>query len=151
MKSSHPTGLHYFRRNPHPKKENHGDCGVRAICLALDLSYNRVWSVATDSKRREQGYYYYDQYGNLKDRKVTATWSLSRKELEGTLRSLRIWNWNYTKLPKDTKFVKGNFPDHCIAHLNRHWVAIKDGAIWDTWDSRGKRLKEIRGYFSPAF
>ena len=41
-KSSHPSGLHHMRRNPHPKKEDHGDCGVRAITLATGMDYSRV-------------------------------------------------------------------------------------------------------------
>ena len=43
-------------------------------------------------------------------------------------------------------FYAGNLPDRCIAHVNRHWVAVRDGAIWDTWDSRGSRPKKLRGF-----
>tara|TARA_R100001443_G_scaffold61729_2_gene71837 strand:- start:2618 stop:3115 length:498 start_codon:yes stop_codon:yes gene_type:complete len=151
MKSSHPTGLHYFHRNPHPKKERHGDCGVRAICLALDLPYNKVWRAATKAKRQISPYYY-DQWGQRKKSKVTATWSLSRRELERTLSILDFWNWNYYRIPSSKTdraiFKSKNFPRHCIAHQNRHWVAVKNDAIWDSWDSRGKRNKELKGYFA---
>ena len=41
-KTCHPSGLHHMRRNPHPKKEDHGDCGVRAIVLATGMDYSRV-------------------------------------------------------------------------------------------------------------
>ena len=45
-------------------------------------------------------------------------------------------------------FYKGNLPERCIAHVPQHWVAVKDGAIWDTYDSRGKRPRKLRGYVS---
>ena len=48
-KSSHPTGLHFFKRNPHPKKEDHGDCAVRAIALATDTEYWLVKRYADDA------------------------------------------------------------------------------------------------------
>jgi len=151
MKSSHPTGLHFFHRNPHPKKESHGDCGVRAICLALDLPYNKVWRAATKAKR-EMNPHYYDQYGRKKKSKVTATCSLTRRELDRTLSILGEWNWNYYRIPSSrtdrTVFKADNFPSHCIVAQANHWVAVKDDAIWDTWDSRGKRPKRIEGYFA---
>ena len=34
----------------------------------------------------------------------------------------------------------------CIVHVPNHWIAVKEGAIWDTWDSRGSRPKKLRGF-----
>ena len=50
-KSSHQSGFRLMLRNPHPKKERHGDCGTRAICLALGLDYKTVWQFATNRKQ----------------------------------------------------------------------------------------------------
>ena len=50
-KSSHQSGFRLMLRNPHPKKERHGDCGTRAICLALGLDYQKVWNAATKMKQ----------------------------------------------------------------------------------------------------
>mgnify|MGYP003116277368 FL=1 len=140
-KSSHQSGLHFMRRNPHPKKENHGDCGVRAICLALDLPYNKVWKAATKAKRQLDP-----------KTKATADWSLSKLELEFTLTNLREWDWSYYKIAKGHTsrkwFHADNFPKHCIVLQASHWVCVKDGAIWDSWDSRGSRPKKIEGYFA---
>ena len=47
-------------------------------------------------------------------------------------------------------FLKGNFPDNCIAELASHYVAIKNGAILDSWDCRGKRPKKLIGYWSKC-
>ena len=146
-KSSHQSGLHYFRRNPHPKKEDHCDCGVRSICLAFDLPYNKVWKAATKVKREWAGYYY-DQWGRKKKSQVTATSSLSKGELIRTLWELDIHDWEYTPISRGTKFHAKHLPDHCIAAQADHWVCVKDGAIWDSWDSRGARPKRLEGYFS---
>ena len=149
MKSSHPTGLHFFRRNPNPKKERHGDCGVRAISLALDLPYNKVWNAATQATRRNTPDWRYSGGWNSEwiKSKATANSGLTRTDMIDTFSILRIFNWDYVKAPVGTKFVAGNFPDHCIANLASHYVAVKDGAIWDTWDSRGKRAKMLKGFF----
>ena len=144
-KSSHQSGLHYFRRNPHPKKEDHGDCGVRSICLAFDLPYKKVWTAATKVKRQLAGSYY-DQWGRKKKSQVTATWSMTKSELIRTLWELDIHDWEWT--PYHSKFAAKNLPAHCIAAQAEHWVCVKDGAIWDSWDSRGKRAKRLEGYFS---
>ena len=122
-------------RNPHPKKERHGDCGTRAICLALGIDYQTVWQFATNRKQRNNPY-----------SQATATWGLSKTDLMDTLSDLGIDN-SYTCLKTfDFKFNKENVPPLCIAHLPRHWVAVRDGAIWDSYDSRGTRPRKLRGY-----
>ena len=82
-KSSHHSGLRVMLRNPHPKKERHGDCGTRAICLAYGLDYKEVWNKATRNKRA--GSYYYDQWGQRKQSAKSADWVLSKKDLISTL------------------------------------------------------------------
>ena len=145
--SSHPTGLHFYRRNPNPKKEHHSDCGTRAICLALNLPYNKVWKAATKAVRDTTPKYRYHPNMAWKTTKATANGGLTKWALTNALYNLNIYDWEY-KTTRDTMFLKGNFPDHCIANLADHYVAIKDGAIWDTWDCRGKRPKILKGYWS---
>ena len=69
-----------------------------------------------------------------------------------TLSILGEWDWNYYRIPSSrtdrTVFKAENFPSHCIVAQADHWVAVKDDAIWDTWDSRGKRPERIEGYFA---
>ena len=45
-------------------------------------------------------------------------------------------------------FNKDNVPKHCIAMLPRHWVAVRDGAVWDSYKvhSRGTRPRKLKGY-----
>ena len=134
-KSSHQSGLRLMLRNPHPKKERHGDCGTRAICLALGLDYKTVWQFATNRRQINNPY-----------SQATATWGLSRKDLMDTLSDIGI-DSSYTNLKAtNIKFNKENVPPLCIARLPRHWVAIRDGAVWDSYDSRGTRARKLRGY-----
>ena len=153
MKSSHPTGLFYNKRQPNPKKEDHGDCGTRAICLAFDLPYSKVWNAVTKAIRGREGFTRIRRGPGLceyRESQATANGGTSRRALSDALGHLGIYSWEYTKCIEGTKFLKGNFPDHCIAYIPNHYVAIKDGSIWDTWDSRGKRTKKLLGYFSKT-
>ena len=156
-KTSNHSGLHYMRRNPHPKKERHGDCGVRAICLALDLDYNKVWNAATKMKQMNAPTYCYNYgggYVEYKKSKATATRGLSKTDLVDTLGYLG-YKAEYVCLTKHRNqdrstwfyFNKMHLPKQpCIVHVPNHWIAVKEGAIWDTWDSRGSRPKKLRGF-----
>jgi len=155
-KSSHHSGLRYMKRNPHPKKELVRDCGVRAICLAFDLDYKTVFDVATECKRTlapcherwsvRQGDYISmrsDADASKGLNKESALYALSKLGLDvvychTTNTDCEGDHYHY--------FHSNNLPDRCIAHVNRHWVAVRDGAVWDTWDSRGKRKKKLYGY-----
>ena len=155
-KSSHQSGLRFMIRNPHPKKERHGDCGVRAICLAFDLDYNKVWKAATKAKQMNAPAYAISNgrgrgYKIVKS-KATATWGLSKTDLIDTLAFLNIdavyKTTAYKEIGRDIQmyFHAGNLPERCIAHIPRHWVAVKNGSIWDSYDSRGTRPRKLRGY-----
>ena len=76
--SSHPTGLHFFKRNPHPKKEHHSDCGTRAICLAFDLPYNKVWKAATEAIRDTTPKWRYCSDITWRSTKATANGGITR-------------------------------------------------------------------------
>lgn len=142
-RSSHPTGLHLMIRNPHPGRESHGDCGVRSICLALDLPYSKVWEDLTELIRTTT----YIRRGNdWEPVKHTAYGGVSTRVMDTYLRR---HGWRYVSAPAGTVFKAENLPPLCIAQTPGHFVCIKDGACWDTWDSRGKRAKKLRGWFEP--
>ena len=146
-KTSHPTGLHYLRRNPHPKKEDHGDCAVRAIALATETEYWLVKHYADDAVvQRHDGdepVWGYKKY-------QTSYGGMTRQEMSSTINDMaksnrKLYDWIY--VPYNTVFHKDNLPDVCIADQDRHVVCVKHGAIWDSWDSRGKtrKLKKVIG------
>ena len=155
-KSSHQSGLRFMKRNPHPTKDLVRDCGVRSICLAFDLEYKKVFDACTRMKRMNapyherwsvaQGDYIYQK--SDKD----ASKGLNRQSLMDALEILGLDVVYKETTMTDAEgehyhyFYAGNLPNRCIAHIPRHWVAVRDGAIWDTWDSRGKRQRKLRGY-----
>ena len=155
-KSSHHSGLRYMKRNPHPKKEFSRDCGVRAIALAFDLDYEKVFYVASQCKRYNTPSY--ERWSVAQGDYITirrgtdASQGLDQESAMDTLRELGLdcvyKTTAYKEYGRDVHlyFHADNLPQRCIAHVNRHWVAVKDGAIWDTWDSRGKRKKKLYGY-----
>ncbi len=147
-KTSHPTGLHFMRRNPNPKKEDHGDCGVRAICMASGLEYWQVKHYADNAvAQRHDG----DEPTWGYKRYQTSYSGMDKSEMHSTIHDLSrgiyfpFREWIY--VPHKTTFKKDNLPALCIVEQATHWVAVKDGAIWDTWDSRGKRVKKVVGVF----
>lgn len=134
-KSSHPTGFHLYLRNPHPEKEHHGDCATRAATLLLGLPYNRVWEEVTDVKQWARG------------NGATANSGTSIMELKRALERLTGKSWVFKSVTAD--FHISNLPDECIAVQAGHFVCVKDGAVWDSFDSRGKRRKKLKGYLHP--
>lgn len=130
-------------RNPNPLKEQHGDCGTRAVCLALDLPYQPTWREITALIRKHETRY---RYGEWAETKATADGGTSRGILQ---RYLAQHRWVYQRAPAGTLFKADNMPPLCIAHQAGHWVCVKDGAVWDSWDSRGKRSKKLLGWFCP--
>ena len=151
-KTCHPSGLHYMRRNPHPKKEDHGDCGVRAITVVTGLDYSRVkfyadrWLQETDYAEPCWGY---------RTRYKTAYGGMTRGDMTSILHdigrchntALRRWSTHR----HETVFHKDNLPSICIVEQAQHFVAVNHGAIWDSWDSRGKtkKLKKVECIWCP--
>jgi hypothetical protein len=129
-KSSHPTGLQFLRRDPHPQKERHGDCAVRAAVFALGLPYDEVFAGLCTQFRGKR----------------TPNGGTTLVQLRYYLGQ---YDWFYQ--PTSANFHIDNMPKECIAHIPRHWVYVSRGSIFDTWDSRGKRPKKLRGYFHPLF
>jgi len=155
-KSSHHSGLRYMKRNPHPNKQLIRDCGVRAICLAFDQEYEKVFKLATTNKRinaDDNGYWSISAQDWIYRTTSDASKGLNKDSCMDTLKDLGLdvvykhtTNTDGEGGENYLYFYAGNLPDRCIAHVNRHWVAVRDGAVWDTWDSRGKRKKKLYGY-----
>ena len=142
-KSSHPTGLHFVRRNPDPERRSRSDCGVRSICLALDLDYDTVFNELLPMQN-ESSYRY--SYATIFLRRHSSRWfALRRYEGISPTQGLAL----HVMSAPGTKFKAEHLPARCIAELATHFVCVRDGAIWDTWDSRGKRAKKLNGFYAP--
>ena len=109
-KSSHPSGLHFFKRNPHPKKEDHGDCAVRAIALATNTEYWLVKHYADDAVvQRHDG----DEPVWGYKRYQTSYGGMTRQEMTSTINDMaksnrKLYDWIY--VPYNTVFHKDNLP-----------------------------------------
>lgn len=130
-----------MRRNPHPKGKECSDCGTRALVLALGLDYQETWEEITRLLNRHRV-----RWGRSGGRRLTANGGVTHGAMAGFLRPR---GWHYVKAPTGTKFHARNLPAFCIAQQAGHLVLVRDGAIWDSWDSRGKRAKRLNGWWEP--
>ena len=130
-------------RNPNPRKEHHGDCGARAISLALDRAYGLVWIELTALIQETT------------HRRVGSEWEPVKRTANGGVTTgvmthyLQRHGWVRKTAPTGTVFKAANMPELCIAQQAGHYVLVRDGAVWDTFDSRGKRPKKLLGWWEP--
>jgi hypothetical protein len=108
--------------NANPKDRRTGDCVIRAICTAMDKSWDDV----------AKGLFEYV----IKDKVAMGSTECYSKYLADN-------GWAKQKQPKKAdgtkytgvEFVK-KFKGTCVAHIGgNHIVCIKDGKVIDTWDS----------------
>lgn len=112
--------FHYYNANP--KNRITGDCSFRAISTALNQDYNQTVMEMAELMC-EIGY-------TLNDSKGENAYLASK-------------GWVMHAQPKhfdNTKYTGKEFCQEfkgtCVAHLGRsHTVCIKDGKVWDTWNS----------------
>lgn len=112
--------FNYFNANPKGKLT--GDCSFRAISTALEMDYNK----------------------SVKERfEMFIETGIVPNSTKGEEDYLKSNGWVKNKQPKKSdgkkytgvEFVE-EFKGVCVAHIGgHHTVCIKDGKIWDTWDS----------------
>lgn len=118
---------------PDAKKKT-GDCVIRAIAIGTGKPYIDVWRNLF-STALEIG-----MFPNTDD--VCATFLESnqwKRERVGGKNTFRL-----SELPKSGTY---------ICHVRKHWVAVIDGILYDTWDSRsnshGKSNRVFSIFHSP--
>ena len=112
--------------NPNPKGKNVGDCTVRAICLATEQGWEKV-------------------YLDLCIQGYTMTDMPSSNDVWG--KYLIDKGWEYRRLQDTCPFcytVKDFCDDHnkgtYIVGTGTHVVCVKDGDYFDAWDSGDKTV-----------
>lgn len=111
---------HYYNANPRNKKG--GDCVVRALCTALNQSWEQTVRELTELGIK---------YGYVLNDRHTYEVYLKEKGWVKQKQPRKENNIRYTGIEFCTMYDDIN----CIAHIGTHHiVAIVDGKIHDTWD-----------------
>ena len=115
----------YFQPNAKDLKDEYGDCQVRALSKALNISWIEAFDLTIPICREMQTYTIFG--GSCKIGKD----------------NLRKLGFNYcgisnkrgSKRPTVDSFAKDHPTGTYIAKVAHHVVAIVDGKYYDTWDS----------------
>ena len=106
-----------------------GDCVTRAITIATKLPYDVVYNALFDIARNWKG-----------NSKVAKRIRLNPSPRNGCycevgsdfLKAINLEEVRKKLKINDQMFYKGRY----IVKVRKHWIAIIDGVIHDTWDSR---------------
>ena len=114
----------YQYYNPNPTERNVGDCAIRALTKALDISWEQAYKLATD-----MGY----DMGDMPS--SDAVWGAVLKQ-HGFYRAV-IPNYCpdcYTA----AEFARDNPKGTYVLGFGGHVATVKDGTLFDSWDSSGQ-------------
>jgi len=115
--------------NPSPAGRNVGDCAVRAVSKALDTDWETAFAMLA------------------KNAFQMADMPSSNAVIAATLRKNGFYRYAVPNTCPDC-FTVGDFADEhpkgtFVVGTGNHVVTIKDGVVYDSWDSR----KEIPQYY----
>ena len=125
-------------RSKYFKAENVGDCVCRAIAIATEQDYKKVYSeLARINKKR---------YG-----KRSARNGISRDDIKAYMTNLG-WQWHPTMgigTGCTVHMDEDELPSgHLLCSLSRHMVAVIDGVCHDTYDSTRGGTRCVYGYWT---
>ena len=124
----------YYQPNKKDIKDQVGDCQVRALSKALNLSWIEAFDLTIPLCRELQTYTIFDGC------------------LEKTKESMRKLGFDYhgisnkrgSKRPTVDEFAKNHPNGIYICTVAHHVVAVVDGKYYDTWDSG---WRSMYGYY----
>lgn len=125
----------YYQPNDKDLKDKVGDCQVRALSKALNLSWLEAFDLTIPICRELQTYTIFDC------------------DLKKTKEAMKSLGFEYTGIsnkkgsdrPTVKEFALSHRTGTYILSLSRHVVAVVDGIYFDTWDC-GK--KSLYGYYT---
>lgn len=132
-------------RSRYFKAENVGDCVTRAIALASDTDYKVVYEKLKELADNEK-------ITKRNPKKSSVRDGVSKKTTHEYIENILGWKWkptmkigqgckvhmNPNELPKGT----------IIVQLSKHVACIKDGVLYDTYDSSRNETRCVYGYWS---
>ena len=125
----------YYQPNHKDLKDKFGDCQVRALSKALNISWLEAFDLTIPICREVQSY------------------TIFGADLETKKESLAKLGFTYTgisnakgaKRPTVKDFAKAHPTGSYICKVAHHVVAVVDGKYYDTWDSG---YKSLYGYYT---
>ena len=115
----------YFQPNKKDIKDRYGDCQIRALCKALDLSWVEAFDLTIPICREVQTYTIFG-----------GTCDIGKDNLEKLgFRYVGVSNKKGTRRPTVDSFAKDHPAGRFICKVAHHVVAVVDGKYFDTWDS----------------
>lgn len=126
-------------RSKYFEAENVGDCVTRAVAIATEQDYKKVYNdMAALNKKR---------YG-----KKTARHGVHRDDIKAYMAKLG-WVWHPTMSIGSgctTHLRKSELPSgRVVCSLSKHIVAVVDGEVHDTYDSTRGGNRCVYGYWTP--
>jgi hypothetical protein len=132
-------GIEMYKYNDGGREEagfkSKSDCGIRAVAIACDMSYNESRKLLKEyAKRGKQG------NGQISN-------GIYKEDMDAALRSI---GWKWFSAPK-FEGRKARYKDipggRFIARMAKHYAAVIDGDLLDSWDSSDKM---VYGYWGKA-
>lgn len=109
-----------------------GDCGVRALAIAAQMPYKKAYDLVNANAR------YAPRKGKRKGRRTSARGGVWRQDFRRIMARLG-WTWTPTMGVGTGCIVHLNASElpkgRIIVSLSRHYAAVIDGALHDSFDS----------------
>lgn len=115
----------YYQPNDKDLKDKTGDCQVRALSKALNISWLEAFDLTIPICRELQTYTIFD--GNFEKTKE------AMKQLGFDYHGIPVQKGK--KRPTVLSFAKEHSTGTYICRIAHHAVAVVDGRYFDTWDS----------------
>ena len=120
----------YFQPNDKDLKDKYGDCTIRALSKALNISWLEAFDLTIPICRREQLPNIFYAPNKIRNEFLA----------ELGFRYVGVSNKKGSKRPTVASFARTHKVGTYIVSLANHVVCVKDGIYYDTWDSGGKSL-----------
>ena len=123
-----------------------GDCVTRAIAIATGLSYQEVYDLVNAQAKRER-----PGSKNRKGRRSSARTGVAKPTCRWVMEFLG-WTWTPTMgigTGCTVHLKDGELPmGRLVVSVSKHWTAVIDGAIHDTYDPARDGTRCVYGYWS---
>lgn len=114
--------------------KSQGDCGIRAIAIAVGMEYHTARKFIKEfAKVGKQG------NGQISQ-------GIWKEDMTSALKSIG-WVWCSAPKFEGRKARYSDIPGTAILRMARHYSTVKDGTLYDSWDSSHKM---VYGYWAKA-